>query len=163
LKKFMVDNVDPRLPHTSTAWQVWYNDIFDSDSAPSLQASGTNIIEGLRELWLHTLREGILENGHASFSRFHLTWGNSGAARVDIAVDPFHNPSLLKLRRWVGFMAQLPENDDEQRNIIFSRLAQVHYQLLLTSGRWQASAIDWSAEARELLARLEWMTDPKEL
>ena len=83
-------------------------------------------------------------------------------SRADVAVNPFHNLALLKLRRWIGSIPQMQENEDE-RDAILLRLAQLHYELLLKSNRWKASAIDWGAEARELLARVESMADPNEL
>ncbi len=89
--------LDFRIPGPSSAWQLWYSDTFDRDAAPALQRSGTNIVEGLYELWLHTLKEGILENGNASFSRFHLTWGDTGSSRVDVYVEPFGNPSVVEI------------------------------------------------------------------
>jgi hypothetical protein len=47
----------------------------------------------------------------------------------------------------------------EQRASILNQLAQLHYELLQQSDRWAATAIDWSAESRELLARVEQMLD----
>lgn len=158
----MLDEADPRIPNTSTVWQLWHSDTFDRDSSPSLQGNGANIVHGLYELWLHTLKEGILDSGSASFSSFHLTWGNTPTARVDVAVNPFHNLALLKLRRWVGFTPQTQESE-ERREAILLRLAQLHYELLQKSSRWKASAIDWSAEARGLLAHVELIVDPEEL
>jgi hypothetical protein len=128
-----------------------------------LQVQGTNIIQGLYNLWLHTLKEGLLDNGSASFSRFQLTWGNSSSTRVDIAVSPFNNLALIKLRRWATPMTQNQSSAEEPRDEILLRLAQLHYELLQKSSRWKASAIDWSAESRELLARVEAMKDSKEL
>src|SRR5215213_779764 len=100
----MIDENDPRIPNTSTVWQLWYSDTFDREAPQSLQASGANIMRGLYALWLYTLKEGILDNGSASFSYFHLTWGNTATTRVDVAIHPFNNLPLLKLRRWVGFI-----------------------------------------------------------
>ena len=148
-----------RLPDTSSPWQLWYSDAFDRDAPPSLQANGVNILRGLYELWLYTLKEGVQDNGSASFSRFHLTWGNTPAARVDVAIRPFENAALLKLRQW----AHLTEHAQEQSISVLSRLAQLHFALLQKSSRWNATSIDWSAEARELLARVERMTGPEEL
>jgi hypothetical protein len=159
----MIDAIDSRIPNISTTWQLWHSDLFDRDSPPSLQASGTNIIQGLYELWLHTLKEGLLENGSASFSRFHLTWGNTASTRVEIAVNPFNNASLLKLRHWANLMTQNQNGEEERRDVILLRLAQWHYEFLQKSSRWSASAIDWSAESRELLARIEVLKDSKEL
>ena len=167
----MIDKVDSRIPNPSTTWQLWHSDIFDRESEPSLEVSGMNIIQGLYELWLHTLKEAIQDNGSASFSRFRLTWGNTPTTRVEVAVDPFNNLSLLKLRWWANLMSHHQENKgilmvqspEEQRDAILRRVAQLHYELLQKSNRWKASAIDWGAEARELLARVELLTDPNEL
>ena len=159
----MIDAIDSRIPNTSTTWQLWHSDMFDRDSPPSLQVQGTNIIQGLYNLWLHTLKEGLLDNGSASFSRFQLTWGNSASTRVDIAVSPFNNLALIKLRRWATPMTQNQSSAEEPRDEILLRLAQLHYELLQKRSRWKASAIDWSAESRELLARVEAMKDSKEL
>ena len=167
----MIDEVDSRIPSTSSTWQLWHSDMFDRESAPSLEASGMNIIQGLYELWRYTLKEGIQDNGSASFSRFRLTWGNAPTTRVEVVVNPFNNLALIKLRRWAELMSQHQENKgilivqspEEQRDAILMRVAHMHYELLQKSSRWKASAIDWGAEARELLARVELMTDPKEL
>ena len=43
------------------------------------------------------------------------------------------------------------------------KLAHLHIELLQKSSRWRADAIAWDAEARDLLARVEWMRDPEEL
>ena len=167
----MIDETDPRIPDTSTVWQLWHSDTFDRDTSRFLQSSDVNIIDGLYELWLHTLKEGILDNGSASSSYFHLTWGNTAATRADVAVNPFHNLALLKLRRWVGFISQAQESEDrriiqrleEREDTIILRLAQLHYELLQKSSRWKASAIDWGAEARVLLARVDLISDAEEL
>ena len=159
----MNDEIDPRMPGPTSTWQLWHSDTFDRDSVPSLQASGSNIIQGLYELWLHTLNEAILENGSASFSRFHLTWGNTAAARVDVFVKPFNNLSLMKLRQWAGLSSQNQTSEEDRREALLLRLTQLHYERLQNSNRWKASAIDWSAESRELLAHVESMKDPEEL
>jgi len=75
------------------------------------------------------------------------------------------------LRRWANLMSQHQDNNgilivqslEVQRDATLMRLAQLHYELLQNSSRWKAPAIDWGAEARELLARVELMTDPREL
>ena len=160
----MIDETDFRIPNTSTSWQLWHSDTFDRDSPPSLQSSGTNIVEGLYELWLHTLKEAILDTGSASFSRFQLTWGNTASTRVAIVVNPFNNVCLIKLRQWAHLTSQNQKNrKEEQRDAVLLRLAQLHYELLQKSSRWQASAIDWDAESREILARVELMRDSEEL
>ena len=167
----MIEQIDPRIPNTSTVWQLWHIDTFDRDTSRSLQSSRENIIQGLYALWLHTLTEGILGNGNASFSYFYLTWGNAAVSRADVAVNPFHNPALLKLCQWAGFPTRAQESENRRivhrleygKDAILLRLAQLHYSLLQTSSRWKATAIDWSAEARELLAHVDLISDPEEL
>jgi hypothetical protein len=162
--------MDIRIPASTTAWQLWHTDTFDRDSSASLQASGEDLLRGLYELWFYTLKEGIQDNGSASFSYFHLMWGDAPSARMDVSVQPFHNSALLKLRHWTHF-SDLDQNQSlgtdpylqEQRLAVLNRLARLHYDLLLKSTRWHAAAIDWSAEARQLLARVESMTTPEEL
>ena len=162
----MNDAVDSHFPNPAAAWQLWHSDLLDSDSPPTLQSSGTDIVQGLYELWLYTLKEAILDSGNASFSRFHLTCGNTPRTRVDVHVDPFDNLTLLKIRRWAGLMSQDPRIDrhaEGQRDTLIMRLANLHDELLQTSSRRNASAIDWSAEARELLALVERISDPTDL
>ncbi len=159
----MDHELDFRIPGPSSAWQLWYSDTFDWDSAPALQTSGTNIVDGLYKLWLHTLKEGILENGNASFSRFHLTWGNTGSTRVDVFVEPFRNPSLMKLRQWAHIAPDNNNSEEELGKALLLRLAHLHYELLQKSSRWSASAIDYSAESKELLARVDVIKEPEEL
>ena len=167
----MIDETDTRIPNISTVWQIWHYDTFDRDASPTLQSSGENIIQGLYQLWLYTLSEGILDNGNASFSYFHLAWGPSATTRVDVAVNPFENRALQKLRLWAGFVSQdLRSNNEhvnqlteEGKNAMLWKLAQLHYDLLRKSGRWKSPVIDWGAEARELLASVELISAPDEL
>src|SRR5687767_2412490 len=93
----MTDQSDRQIPDMFTDWQLWYSDTFARDAGPSLEVHGVNIMDGLYKLWLYTLKEGILDDGMASFSRFHLIWGKTASTRVDVFVTPFHNSSLRKL------------------------------------------------------------------
>jgi hypothetical protein len=52
---------------------------------------------------------------------------------------------------------------ERQSNTVVLRLAHLHYERLQKSTRWNAAAIDWSAEAREVLAHVESIQDPEEL
>jgi hypothetical protein len=122
-----------------------------------------NMVDGLYKLWFHTLTEGLLENGSASFSRFYLTWGNTASARVDIFVNPFNNLSLLKLRQWARPASQYQQNEVQHAKTILWRLAELHYELLQKGDRWKDLAIDWSAESKEILARVELAKELEEL
>jgi hypothetical protein len=162
---------DPLIPDISTPWKLWYLDTFDREAPPSLEASGENILLGLYELWLHTLQEGVLEDGTASFSSFSLTWGNRASTTANAGVQPSRNSALKKLRQWanLGSPDKKGPADNSNRlypepeNALVWKLAQTHFNLLLQSSRWTAKAIDWSEEARELLARVDLLTDPGQL
>ena len=162
---------EPTMPDASTNWQLWHYDTFDRDAPPYLEAGGQGILEGLYKLWLQTLKEGIQENGSASFSYFQLTWGLPPSERADLGVLPFDNTALLKLRRWARLTPQAQEERDRhasqdresERNSMAHRLAQLHFEALQKSDRWGATAVDWGAEARKVLARVESITDPKDL
>ena len=166
-----MDEIDSRIPTASTLWQLWHHDVFDRDAPPYLQASGAEILHGLYELWLYTLQEGIQDNGSASFSRFHLSWGITPATRVEVVVHPLDNPALLKLRLWADLMSHQQEGEGiqiarqhiEQSSPVLMKLARLHYELLRESDRWTAEAIDWGAESRDLLARVELMKEPGKL
>lgn len=153
----MADDLASRILNPSTGWQLWHSDTFDRDAPLTLQSSGTDMFQGLSELWRYTLKEGIMNDGNASFSRFHLIWGDTPATRVDIFVQPFDNLALLTLRQWTQ------SRPEEQEDGLLLRLAQLHYELLQTSVRWSAPTIDWSLESRDVLARVETITDPEEL
>ena len=153
----MTDDFEHRIPKPSEAWQLWHSDTFDRDAPLTLQSSGTDIIQGLYELWRYTLKEGILDDGNASFSRFHLIWGHTPVTRVDILVHPFNNPALRKLGSWMQVMSE------EQEDVFVLRLAQLHYESLEKSLRWNASTLDWSLESREVLAHVEMISGPEAL
>ena len=167
----MVDEIDTRIPNTATVWQLWQSDTFDRDAPFALQATGKNIVLGLYKLWHYTLNEGILDDGNASFSRFQLTWGITPATRAGIFVNPFDNLALLKLRRWNRLMSEDQEREamqnartvEKQKDALLWRLAQLHFESLQKSIRWKTTTIDWNAEAREVLARVELTSDPEEL
>ena len=165
-----MDQSDRQVPDAFSAWQLWYSDTFDRDAPPSLEVHGVNIIDGLYHLWLYTLKERILDNGMASFSRFQLVWGESASSRADVYVTPFDNLSLRKLRQWAGLTPQTEGTSGgtspigrAKGDVVLLRLAQRHYELLQASKRWQADTISWSAESKELLERVEQMTSPADL
>ena len=151
--------MDIHILNSNTAWQLWYCDTFDREAAASLEASGSDLVQGLYELWMHTIQEGILDNGNASFSYFQLSLEGEMPTTIDIGVQPFHNRTLQKLRQWVTSAA--PQKQGKHEFVWI--LAQLHFTLLQTSSRWTARAIDRSAEAQALLARIDEMTDWSQL
>ena len=159
----MDDEIDSQILDTNSDWQLWHSDLFDRDSPLYLQESGTDIIQGLFKLWFCTLTEGLLENGSASFSRFHLTFGDTASTRVDIFVEPFNNLSLMKLREWAELSPQNQNHERERGDEILFKLAQMHYNLLQKRNRWRSIAIDWSGESKEILGLVEMMKGAEEL
>lgn len=119
--------------------------MFCPDDPASVECSGVGIIGGLSELWRLTLSEAVNNDGGTTFSRFHLVWGATPVTRVDIHVDPLRNPGLGLLRRRLEVAGP---------NLLRA-LADEHLQRLEHSVRWQAPAIDWSLESREVIAEFE--------
>ena len=81
----------------SHAWELWATDLFDREAAPSCEASGTGVLEGLTELWRRALEESYLDDGRPTFTAFTL---KCGRLRYDVPRDPTRNPELGALRRW---------------------------------------------------------------
>ena len=113
----------------STRWTLWHRDTFDRDAPDSVAARGTNILNGLYQLWKYTLREGLTDSGDASFGAFHLAWGETAGTTAAVWVEPFGNAELKKLRRWA---------EEVGEDALLSRIAALHLTLLQKSGRWTA-------------------------
>jgi hypothetical protein len=143
----------PAIPGTSTKWRLWYRDLFDREMPPQVEAKGTNILNGLYQLWKHTLTEGVDEKGTQTFSVFRLTWGEVNATTsadeisADAGVQPFDNSALVKLKLWAGTIGQ---------DTLLWRIAERHLRLI-------QSGVGGYTAARELLTKIEAMTDPSEL
>jgi hypothetical protein len=69
-------------PDPGDVWEVWYRDMFDPETPPSIDASGTGLVAGLKELWARYLGETVQADGHLGFSRFHL-YRDSGHITVE--------------------------------------------------------------------------------
>lgn len=149
---------DPHGLDASAEWELWYVDVFDREMPPVLEASGRGIVEGLVALWEHTLDEGIVDDGNASFSRFGLSWGKTHLETASVYVTPFDNHTLAKLRRWV-----VHASDPEQRPALLGQLAQLHLQLLRRSDRWTVRALINNEESEQLLSCVEPMDHPDQL
>lgn len=114
-----------------------------------VEAKGTNILNGLYELWKHTLAEGVDENGTQTFSVFRLTWGevNATSSAEDISADvgvlPFDNPALVKLKRWAVAIGQ---------DTLLWAIAEHHLRLI-------QNGVGGCRSSRELLTRIDAMTD----
>lgn len=58
----------------NSGWQLQYEDTFDREAPPALDAAGGDIIDGLRELWARHLFESVRPDGERGFARFSLFW-----------------------------------------------------------------------------------------
>jgi hypothetical protein len=92
-------------------WEIWYTDTFDREMPPQLEVSGAGLLAGLAELWRRTLEQSVGDDGYGTFTRFSLIWGGAGVPRGggSVPVDPFENPPLLALRRWLRSDPGLPD------------------------------------------------------
>lgn len=142
------------VPDTSSRWTLWHRDTFDRDTPESVAAQGTNIFNGLYQLWKQTLREGVTGSGDASFGAFRLVWGETVKTTAAVWVKPFGNAELAKLKRWAEAIGE---------DALLLRIAALHLTLLQKSSRWSAQALNPSDEARELLRRVSSLRDPAEL
>ena len=79
-------------------WELWSNDLFDRDSQPTCESSGSDLTGGCAGLWRLTLDEGIQADGRPTFLWFQLRW--SGGA-VSLPRDPHGNLELARLKSWV--------------------------------------------------------------
>ena len=61
-------------PLDSAAWEIWYEDKFDRECPPKIDASGFGLAQGLSELWVRHLFETAQPNGQHGFSQFWLYW-----------------------------------------------------------------------------------------
>lgn len=143
-------------------WRLWYRDTFDRETPVSLEASGTNLVEGLYDLWFHTLTEGITEDGSKSFSVFWLTWGDETRNNAGIDVATTGNQALVKLRRWAGLGSEKSSLIPNE-NPVLMNVALQHYRLLGERSWIEKEEKDSSAESRQLLIQINSMRNPEQL
>lgn len=71
-------------------WILTYDDLFDREATPTVQATGAELLEGMTPLWNLHLREGSQDDGQRTFCRFDLRWGEpTASAEVDQSL-PHH-------------------------------------------------------------------------
>jgi hypothetical protein len=102
-------------------WKLWYQDLFDRESPRQIEASGTNLLEGLIELWKRHLQETVQAEGQKGFARFNL-WIVEDEVSVEIRGSW---EGQRKLRSW------LVENPD-QAPARLKELAAHHLRLLVS-------------------------------
>lgn len=81
-------------------FELWSSDLFDRESAPSLEGTWTGADSALEALWRHVLDEGVQDDGRPTFTDFQLR--TPGQRAVFIPRDPLDNPELALLRRLRG-------------------------------------------------------------
>ena len=84
---------DPR----EAEWKVWWEDLFDRETPPSVEVTGRGLVKGLTELWARYLSETLQPNGWEGFSRFWLWWRQGGKS-IRIVGD---REGATRLRKWV--------------------------------------------------------------
>lgn len=152
----------------TAGWVLWHIDTFDPGPA-SREAAGRELITGFRELWAHTLREAIRNDGAATFSRFRLAWQEIVSAEdervhlIEIPVDPFDNPDLAKLRRWIYPPASAEDDRRQANERLLQKIAAWHMQLVQRSERWSATSFRPTAEAELLLNQVAKLERPEQL
>lgn len=137
-----MEQPEPILPDPApdATWELWYQDMFDRESRPYVDARGQGFVRGLMELWARHLFETVRADGSKGFSRFHLSWQRGGAA---IEGDW---QGATRLRAWIfgdkehamkGYVAEAEVS-------LLEPIARVHAHLLID--RQSAAAIlDWAA------------------
>ena len=83
---------DPR----EAEWKVWWEDMFDRETPPSVEVTGRGLVQGLMELWARYLFETLQPNGWEGFSRFWLWW-KQGCRSIKIIGD---REGATRLRKW---------------------------------------------------------------
>jgi hypothetical protein len=170
------------VPHTRfdparTRYELWAMDTFDRESDPSVDVRGEGLEAGLAELWRRVLREGVRDDGRATFTSFTLVLTDRDTTgRTDLGVQPSDNRALADARRCLygepgpgqerdapRTVEPLPEPRERQ---ILSALARAHATLLEDSPRsaagWQPhspaarilATVAGACDADDLLARL---------
>ena len=142
------------MPGALTPWTLRHRDLFDRETPASVEARGIGILSGLRQLWRHTLTEGVDDKGNQTFASFSLAWGDAIEAQADAGVGPFANTAVVKLQGWAKNIG---------KSALVSRIAERHLQLLQTSSRWTAASLNPGDEGRQLLKEVDAMTGPGQL
>jgi len=100
-------------------WQLIANDLFDRASPPEIQASGLDLVGGLRQLWRYTLAERIGPDGERGFVSFQLRRGSDRIAAPDDLA------ALARLRAW----AESGGGGLRADGYLVARIAAVHARL----------------------------------
>ena len=77
-------------------WKIWWEDMFDRETPPSVEVTGRGLVKGLIELWARYLLETLQPNGWEGFSRFWLWWKQGGKS---IRIDG-DREGATRLRKW---------------------------------------------------------------
>ena len=85
------------LETTEIKWELWYQDVFDRETPRQVEKSGSGLVAGLMELWLHHLGEAIIADGRVGCSRFNL-WLKRDRISIRIMGE---GEGLVKLREWI--------------------------------------------------------------
>jgi hypothetical protein len=128
------------------SWQIWYQDLFDRETARQVEKEGRGLVEGLSQLWQRYLSEGCLADGQASFARFNLWWEQ---AQTSIEIHG-EREGLRRLRMWFG------DEPDAGAEELLHNIAVAHCFLLLRgqTGQEIAALAAACSSRQEFEARL---------
>jgi hypothetical protein len=125
-------------------WEVWYRDMFDRETPPSVDVRGIGLVNGLKELWARHLCETVQANGSLGFSRFHLRWD-----RRHVTVEgPWEG--AVRLRQFVfgskrRFTAGYVKESDPR---VLAVIATTHARLTM-AGRTSEDMLDAAVAAAD--------------
>jgi hypothetical protein len=116
-------------PAPDVRWEIWYEDTFDRETPRAREASGVGLLSGLVELWSRHLREGLNDQGSATFSRFNLWWRQASRS-VHISGD---RQGAARLRGWIrsAHGAGEPSGGVKSSRQLLRLIAHVHSRLVL--------------------------------
>jgi hypothetical protein len=123
--------MEGKLSGRESAWEVWYQDLFDRECPRRVEATGDRLVAGLAVLWDRTLREGVTAAGGEGLARFNL-WLRGEGRSIE---------GLARIRRWVL--------GRWEGDALLMRVVEVHARLVLAGETSEAIA----RLAREALDR----------
>ncbi len=146
LRQLLADHLSLSRLRLGAAWTLTSADLFDRECEPTLEAKGSDLLEGLTLLWHKHLREGLQDDGQRTFSRFDLRWAKvPDVAATSADIDYYakhHAAGAPKLRRWLL-------SGDPQR--LLNLLARAHLRLIVAGAADPAERVlEAAAQAQDL-------------
>ena len=132
-------------PFQSIHWQLWMKDRFDSECPRQIEKEGYSLVNGLKTLWMHHVKEGVFPDGRETFTRFNL-WSKD-LERSFAVSGP--RPGMKKILDWLFLYQNKRSNTKFLLNQrLMHKIVLAHYQLI-TQG----------LDSREILKQAESAAD----